>query len=115
MEPSTSAYWRKCDLSARRVAPAAKQGGILTAARAAPISHAMLGAMQGKPGMIFIIEFFRIRLNDDARATLRSAFGALGCDKDPARFDEILKKTKEGPACRVLSPSRPAKDPRVQS
>jgi hypothetical protein len=37
----------------------------LTAARAA-----MLGAMQGKPGMIFTIEFFRIRLTDDAHATL---------------------------------------------
>src|ERR1700730_13638185 len=41
-----------------------------TAARAAPISHAMFGTMQGKPGMIFTIEFFRIRLNDDAHATL---------------------------------------------
>jgi hypothetical protein len=25
------------------------------------ISHAMLGAMQGKPGMIFTIEFFRTK------------------------------------------------------
>jgi hypothetical protein len=30
----------------------------------------MLGAMQGKPAMIFTIEFFRIRLNDDAHAML---------------------------------------------
>jgi hypothetical protein len=30
----------------------------------------MFGTMQGKPGMIFTIEFFRIRLNDDAHATL---------------------------------------------
>jgi hypothetical protein len=30
----------------------------------------MLGAMQGKPGMIFTIEFFRIRPSDDAHATL---------------------------------------------
>ena len=37
----------------------------LTAARAA-----MLGAIQWKPGMIFTIEFFRIRPNDDAHATL---------------------------------------------
>jgi len=29
-----------------------------------------VGTMQGKPGMIFTIEFFRIRLNDDAHATL---------------------------------------------
>jgi hypothetical protein len=36
----------------------------------APIPHAMFGIMQGKPGMIFTIEFFRIRLNDDAHATL---------------------------------------------
>jgi hypothetical protein len=43
---------------------------VQTAGRAAPISHAMLGAMQGKPGMIFTIEFFRIRPTDDAHATL---------------------------------------------
>jgi hypothetical protein len=30
----------------------------------------MLGAKQRKLGMIFTIEFFRIRTNDDARATL---------------------------------------------
>ena len=30
----------------------------------------MLGAMQGKPWMIFTIEFFRIRPTDDAHATL---------------------------------------------
>jgi hypothetical protein len=30
----------------------------------------MLGATQGKPGMMFTIEFFRIRLTDDAHATL---------------------------------------------
>jgi hypothetical protein len=33
----------------------------LTAARAAPISHAMFGTMQGKPGLIVTKEFFRIR------------------------------------------------------
>jgi hypothetical protein len=30
----------------------------------------MFGTMQGKPGMIFTIEFFRIRPNDDTHATL---------------------------------------------
>jgi hypothetical protein len=42
----------------------------ITAARAAPISHARFCTMQGKPGLIFTIEFFRVRLNDDAHATL---------------------------------------------
>ena len=58
----------------RDTAPAICRGFLLcaplTAARAVPISRAMLGAKQGKPGMIFTIEFFRIRLTDDAHAML---------------------------------------------
>ena len=45
----------------------------------------MLGAIQWKPGMIFTIEFFRIRPNDDARATL-DRLSAIVDDLDAAKM-----------------------------
>jgi hypothetical protein len=78
----------------------------LTAARAAPISHAMLGATQGKPGMIFTIEFFRIRLTDDAHATL-DRLSVIVDDLDAAKVKarslfETLEMPQKPDGLRIL-------------
>ncbi len=81
----------------------------LTAARAATISRAMLGAMQGKPGMIFTIEFFRIRLNDDAHATL-DRLSVIVDDLDAAKVRarslfETLEMPQKPDGLRILDES----------
>jgi hypothetical protein len=82
---------------------------LLTAARAATISHPMLGAMQGKPGMIFTIEFFRIRLNDDAHATL-DRLSVIVDDLDAAKVKarslfETLEMPQKPDGLRILDES----------
>ncbi len=83
--------------------------GVQTAARTASISHAMLGAMQGKPGMIFTIEFFRIRLNDDAHATL-DRLSVIVDDLDAAKVKarslfETLEMPQKPDGLRILDES----------
>jgi hypothetical protein len=78
----------------------------LTAARAAPISHAMLGATQGKLGMIFTIEFFRIRLTDDAHAML-DRLSVIVDDLDAAKVKarslfETLEMPQKPDGLRIL-------------
>jgi hypothetical protein len=82
---------------------------LLTAARATSISHAMLGAMQGKAGMIFTIEFFRIRLNDDAHATL-ARLSVIVDDLDAAKVKarslfETLEMPQKPDGLRILDES----------
>jgi hypothetical protein len=76
----------------------------LTAARAATP-----GAMQGKPGMIFTIEFFRIRLNDDAHATL-DRLSVIVDDLDAAKVKarslfETLEMPQKPDGLRILDES----------
>jgi hypothetical protein len=75
----------------------------LTAARAAPISHAMLEAGD------FTIEFFRIRLNDDAHATL-DRLSVIVDDLDAAKVKarslfETLEMPQRPDGLRILDES----------
>jgi hypothetical protein len=92
----------------RDTAPANGRGFLLcaplTAARAAT-----LGAMQGKPGMIFTIEFFRIRPNDDAHATL-DRLSLIVDDLDAAKVKarslfETLEMPQKPDGLRILDES----------
>ena len=70
------------------------------------ISHARFGTMQGKPGMIFTIEFFRIRLNDDAHATL-DRLSVIVDDLDAAKVKarslfETLEMPQKPDGLRIL-------------
>jgi hypothetical protein len=78
----------------------------LTAARAAPIPHARFGTMQGKSGMIFTTEFLRIRLNDDAHATL-DRLSVIVDDLDAAKVKarslfETLEMPQKPDGLRIL-------------
>jgi hypothetical protein len=69
----------------------------------------MLGAMQGKPRMIFIIEFFRIRLSDDAHATL-DRLSVIVDDLDAAKVKarslfETLELPQKPDGLRILDES----------
>ena len=75
----------------------------------APIPHAMFGIMQGKPGMIFTIEFFRIRLNDGAHATL-DRLSVIVDDLDAAKVKarslfETLEMPQKPDGLRILDES----------
>jgi hypothetical protein len=66
----------------------------------------MLGAMQGKLWMIFIIEFFRVRLNDDAHATL-DRLSVIVDDLDAAKVKarslfETLEMPQKPDGLRIL-------------
>src|ERR1700730_6590476 len=66
----------------------------------------MMGAMQGKPGMIFTIEFFRIRPSDDAHATL-DRFSVIIDDLDAVKVKarslfETLKMPHKRDGLRIL-------------
>jgi hypothetical protein len=78
-------------------------------AMCAPIPHAMFGIMQGKPGMIFTIEFFRIRLNDGAHATL-DRLSVILDDLDAAKVKarslfETLEMPQKPDGLRILDES----------
>jgi hypothetical protein len=69
----------------------------------------MLGAMQGKPWMIFTIEFFRIRPNDDAHATL-DRLSVIVDDLDAAKVRarslfETLEMPQKPDGLRILDDS----------
>jgi hypothetical protein len=96
---------RICD-----TAPANGRGFLLcaplTAARAAPISHAMLGAMQGKPGDDFHHRIFPRRPNDDAHATL-DRLSVIVDDLDAAKVKarslfETLEMPQKPDGLRIL-------------
>ena len=94
---------------AKRAPKASRCVPPLTAARAAPISHARFGTMQGKPGMIFTIEFFRIRPNDDAHATL-DRLSVIVDDLDAAKVKarslfETLEMPQKPDGLRILDES----------
>ena len=65
--------------------------------------------MQGKPGMIFTIEFFRIRPNDDAHATL-DRLSVIVDDLDAAKVKarslfETLEMPQKPDGLRILDES----------